>query len=516
MRYSSLRFIVGYISLFLAGLCSLAIVVLVPPSQLQIIRLDQTFAFLSLIYLYLALIISPLFAVFPHLPWHKQIVQSRRSIGIFSFIFALTHAFFAFFGQLHGFAGLTFLTGDYLISLILGFVALEIMLILALTSFDKAVEYLSFSRWKFIHRFVYLAGLLVLIHTVLLGTHYLNLGGFISQLTFLLVALLLMGEAIRFDRYLAKKKYITFKFGISVTGVILLVLVYMLAVYAPSAPISLGIHAQHLQLAQLAQNSALPGNTQTIPGLSGDPHLRYTVSLNHDTIQAGQPTTLNFTIYNASNGDHIKLFSLVYTKLIHLIIVNESLTYFQHLHPTQTDDGFQITTTFPTDGRYHLYIDFQPFGAIEQQMAFTVEVGNLEALPKSTQPPDTHLTKQFGNYLVSLSYPQPLQASQLSLGQQQLTFTLKDAQTKQPVTDLKPYLAAFGHLSMINEATFDFIHVHPSTITPPTPNSNGGPTVTFLPLGLYGPIKPGTYRVYAEFNPNNSLLKTEFTIRIDK
>ena len=515
MRYSSLRFIISYISLLLAGLCYVLVISFVPSNQLRIIRLDQIFAFLSLIYLYLALLISPLFTVFPQLPFHKQAVKSRRSIGIFSFIYALFHASFAFFGQLHGFAGLSFLTSDYLISLIIGFIALEIMLVLALTSFDKAIDYLSFSRWKIIHRFVYLAGLLVLIHTVLLGTHYLNLAGFIPALTFLLVALLLIGEALRFDRYLSKKKYVNSKFGISLVGVLILLTIGLLTLYVPTTPTSLGIHAQHIQLAKLAQSSPLPPNAQAIPGLNGDPHLRYTVSLNHDTIQAGQPTNLNFTVYNASSGEKVKLFSLVYTKLIHLIIVDESLTYFQHLHPTQTEDGFQITTTFPTDGSYHLYINFQPYGAIEQQMAFTVVVGDKDALPKSTQSPDTTLTKQFDQYLVTLAYPQPLTAGQLSLGQQELAFTLKDAKTKRPVTDLKPYLAAFGHLSMINEATFDFIHVHPSTLTPPAPNSSGGPTVKFLPLGLYGPITPGIYRVFAEFNPDNSLLTTEFTIKIN-
>ena len=39
--------------------------------------------------------------------------------------------------------------------------------------------------------------------------------------------------------------------------------------------------------------------------------------------------------------------------------------------------------------------------------------------------------------------------------------------------------------------------------------------VIFLPLGLYGPIKPGVYRVFAQFNPNNNLFTSNFTVTVE-
>jgi hypothetical protein len=105
-------------------------------------------------------------------------------------------------------------------------------------------------------------------------------------------------------------------------------------------------------------------------------------------------------------------------------------------------------------------------------------------------------------------------SQEISIGQQLLGFTFKNAKTKQPITTLKPYLDAFGHLVMINEKTFDYIHVHPNILAVPSPDQNAGPTIEFLPLGIYGPIKPGIYRVFAQFNPNGQLMVADYTIEI--
>ncbi len=202
---------------------------------------------------------------------------------------------------------------------------------------------------------------------------------------------------------------------------------------------------------------------------------------------------------------------------MHLIIVNSELTYFTHIHPIQDTSDFVITTKFPSHGVYHLYVDFQPLGAIEQQFAFTVPVGVKETdiTNSANLPIDTALTKTFGDYEVSLATSGPLKASAMTLGQQKLIFTLKAAKTKQPITTLKPYLASFGHLVMINQTSYDYLHVHPTNTTAPPPNANGGPQVEFLPIGIYGPFKPGAHRVFAQFNPDGNLFTADFTVQVD-
>lgn len=341
---------------------------------------------------------------------------------------------------------------------------------------------------------------------------------------FVLGAILLILGARHFDSYLDKK------FGFSPRAGLLFIIVviifsilfgYLLLPQRTDSSL-FNIHAQHLQLAKQAKNgtiggvniSSLPG-AATNPGLIGDPTRRFSVSFNQpQNISPNQDVTLDFQVFDANTGNEQDLFNFVYSKVVHLVIVDNELNYFNHIHPTQTGSHFQITTQFPHPGRYHLYLDFQPLGAIEQQFGFTLNVGAVNQPAQATEPPDKTFTKTFGDYTVSMVPATPMKASDLSIGNQTVTFALSDAKTLKPITTLKPYLAAYGHLVLINEKSYEYIHVHPTNLFPPTPDSNGGPTVEFLPLGLYGPIKPGVYRLFAQFNPDNNLFTADYTVEV--
>jgi hypothetical protein len=193
--------------------------------------------------------------------------------------------------------------------------------------------------------------------------------------------------------------------------------------------------------------------------------------------------------------------------------VDDKLEYFNHIHPQLVGTDFEITTKFPKNAFYHLYADFQPRGAIEQQMAFTLNVGGVQAA-KATTAPDSSLIKTFGSYQVTLDTTGPLRASEMSLGKQIVSFTIKDAKTGAEITTLEPYLATFGHLVMINQETYDYLHVHPYNLQKPAAGSTFGPKVDFLPLGIYGPIKAGTYRAFGQFKHDNKLFVADFTLKV--
>jgi len=484
---------------------------------LQIIRLTQVYALTAVTLLYIVLLAGPFCYTFQQLPFRGKYLKARRALGVSTFYFGLLHASLAFFGQLGGFEGLGFLNGTYLLAISLSFTALCILALMATTSFDYMIAKLTFKKWKLLHRFVYLAGIFILIHALMLGTHFQDLSGAIPQIFFIALAFLLILEGRRIDAFIEKKFIEIPKFGfitLLITGGILARFILYFLPTSSTAGLSFGIHSQHIQQAKDAQqNASLPSNLANVPGLKGDRTRRFTVSFDHpDIIQPNTDVPLTFKVSDASSGNRTQIFQKVYDKLLHLIIVDDSLTYFTHIHPDQTEQGFSITTQFPKEGTYHLYVDFQPLGATEQQFAFTLTVGTTRATTPQTKP-DTNLTKKFDLYQVTLTYPKPLQASLLSIGQQTLTFTVKN-EKGQPVTTLKPYLAAFGHLVMINQSTFDYLHVHPKNTTPPKANGNGGPDVEFMPLGLYGPIKPGIYRVFAQLNPDNKLITTDFTVEI--
>lgn len=515
----------------LAGSIGLSVIIylwimLTIQGSTQIVRLVDIYGFLSLIYLYLSLLAGPFCYRFRWFLFREKYLKARRALGVGVFYFALLHTCFSFFGQLDGFAGLEFLGGKYLFAVIVGFIALIIFSLLAITSFDYAVTKLSFPKWKLLHRFIYLAGILVLIHSLMLGIHYSNLSSITTQITFIAIVFLLALEEPRFYQYIShvipRSPIPEIIRSLLITVFILIIIWFIVAnaTLSSNKGVSFDIHAGHRQLAQQSlqqsqQNAS--GNKNNLPGLNGDRTKRYTVSMSPEPAnpQPNQNVTIRFKVYDASSGNRVTHFRILYAKPMHFIVVTSDLTYFTHNHPILDKGDFVITTKFPKDDLYHLYISFQPFGGIEQQIGFTLPVGQVPTnVAVAKKSPYADQIKTFGDYTVSVDTHGVLEAQAMSAGFQKISFTLKDTKTRKPVTTLKPYLASFGHLTMIKQDSFDFIHVHPYSLITPSPNAIGGPTVDFLPIGIYGPFKPGIYRVFAEFNPDNHLLNADFTIQV--
>lgn len=246
-KTTHVRLIVIGCTLFLSLAIFLATTASISEPRLQIIRLTQLYALTAITYLYLTLLASPLIRVFPKLPHAGMYIHARRALGLSVFYFATLHASFAFFGQLGGFAGLPFLNEKYLLAITLSSTALFILFIMAIISWDGAIQRLGFKKWKFIHRFVYLAGFLILIHALMLGTHFANLSGVIPQILFLGVSLLLFLEALRVDASLQKKFHFSSKFKIATFLTAGLTIAFHVLQFFPCMPLSLSIHQMHVQ-----------------------------------------------------------------------------------------------------------------------------------------------------------------------------------------------------------------------------------------------------------------------------
>jgi len=271
----------------------------------------------------------------------------------------------------------------------------------------------------------------------------------------------------------------------------------------PDKPIDTS-NAHNLHVKQAQQNAAS----------TAVPSKRFSVSFSHSpNPKPKQKVQLTIEVYEANTGAKVKKFNLFEEKLMHLIIVDSSWEFFNHIHPEFKDGKFVIETEFPKDGMYHLYTDFEPAGATEQQYGFSLDVGNATHEQKDWK--EDLSTKKIDNYEVSVKLPQKLKAKDMTVGKQTIKFSFKDINTNQPFDNLKPYLGAFGHLVMINTKTYDYVHVHPIDQSKAAYGGSGGPDVDFNPLGITGPITPGTYRTYAQFNPDDKLIVAEFTLVVE-
>ncbi len=92
----------------------------------------------------------------------------RQSVGIATGVFTMLHVFVFIYSE-------SFLSIFSRAELILGFLAFLIILSLTMTSNKKAMKLLK-RRWKRLHRWVYLAVLLVMLHLIILDHSWLVYG----------------------------------------------------------------------------------------------------------------------------------------------------------------------------------------------------------------------------------------------------------------------------------------------------------------------------------------------------
>lgn len=135
-------------------------------------ELVRIYGFTSLYLLFLTLTPGLVRAYFPHFILDSLLIKSRRALGVNTFIFGLVHGLIAFIYYYSGsWQKISTLPLAYQIAFYLASAALIIFTLLAITSFDKIVEIITFQKWKILHRFIYLAFLMIVLHAFIRGTH---------------------------------------------------------------------------------------------------------------------------------------------------------------------------------------------------------------------------------------------------------------------------------------------------------------------------------------------------------
>lgn len=487
-----------------------------PNNELKNIRLTQLFALTALSLIYFTLLPSPLYAAFPLLPFKPIYIKARQALGISAFLFASLHATVSFFKLLKGFEGLAFLSRNYFNAVMLGFTALCILSILALTSFNTIHAKLG-RFWKPLHRSLYAAGILILLHATQIGTHFAVLSDTLPQIIITAVILLLILEIIRIDLFVNKKLSFIPRYALAVVLLISLGTSYFLYFddYI-SGKKSGSIHATHESIPQ----GQTPSNTMNHAGMmaGADGTNKFKVETeNLANVPINEEFTQKFQIINTDTNTPVSVFNIIHEKEMHTIIVDSTLNYFSHIHPTREDSTFTLNTSLPESGQYLTYLDYQPFGFNEQNSVFPLNAGKVtNQAPKNTSSLDAQKTKTVGNnneYKAKLKYTSPLTAQNISTGQQSIKFSLSDAATGQPLKDLEPYLGAFGHLIMINRDTYEYIHIHPTELTT-DPAKRGGPDIEFKVMTMQKIISAGTYRLFAEFKKNNEIFLVDYTVAV--
>ncbi|MEU4119600.1 hypothetical protein AB0F71_34525 [Kitasatospora sp. NPDC028055] len=217
----------------------------------------------------------------------------------------------------------------------------------------------------------------------------------------------------------------------------------------------------------------------------------YTLSVDSPFVTAGSPTDLRFRILG-TDGRPVTAYQQEHEKELHLIVAPRDLSTFQHLHPSLGADGtWSATAAVPAAGEYRVFADFTPAGADEGLTlgADLHAAGDLRPAPL----PDTGRTVTVDGYTVTLGGDLAPDRSS------HLTLTISKDGT--PVTDLQPYLGAYGHLVALRAGDLAYLHVHPDTTTP-------GPGIGFTTTAPSG----GSYRLFLDFQHQGTVHTAAFTV----
>ena len=199
------------------------------------------------------------------------------------------------------------------------------------------------------------------------------------------------------------------------------------------------------------------------------------------------------------DGKPVTAYDVEHDKKMHLIVVRRDLSGFRHVHPELRPDGvWEVESPLGEPGSYRAFADFKPTGGSAQVLTLDAEAPGTATERPLPAPSDT---AEVDGYTVTLDGT--LTAGRTS----ELTLTVnKDGK---PVTDLQPYLGAYGHLVALRKDDLAYLHVHPEG-APGDGKTASGPDITFFAEAPTG----GDHRLYLDFQHEGQVRTAEFTVHV--
>jgi rRNA maturation protein Nop10 len=212
----------------------------------------------------------------------------------------------------------------------------------------------------------------------------------------------------------------------------------------------------------------------------------------------GEEVTLSMTPKIKDKPTEQVPLDVEHTKKIHLIVVSDDLSWFDHIHPELNADGsYTVKEKFPTPGKYTLFADYKPSGAnhtvdyLNVTVAGTVPPAKAYGVDKLTGAAgdgfSVSLTPEGGKFLTNMAMH--INGVMMLNGKEVDVNTLED------------YLGAKAHMVVVSLADKKYLHVHPSV--------EGGK------FDLHTTFeKPGVYRGWIQFQSKGKVYTSDFVMNV--
>ena len=238
----------------------------------------------------------------------------------------------------------------------------------------------------------------------------------------------------------------------------------------------------------------------------------------------GRASELDIVQYDKGSSTPIERYDLDQTRPMHLVIVRDDFRKFMHVHPELRDGHFVIPVALDAGHRFYAYADSVPHDdGMQQVFRFVLQAGapppKLDTAVAASSPSTTA-----GPYDVALA------TTRITANHpEEVVATIERA--GHIADDLHPYLGAAAHAVFINASSLNYVHVHPTPLSPNAVPNESEPMagmamgkhheMPVLPNGetLAGrmalaipPLPRGTYKMWLQFRGGSSLFVAPFTI----
>jgi hypothetical protein len=225
----------------------------------------------------------------------------------------------------------------------------------------------------------------------------------------------------------------------------------------------------------------------------------YRIEADETLLAVGSAAPFTFRIAGP-DGETVRDYVASHERELHFILVGSDLGSYAHLHPERGADGtWSVGLPALAAGTYRAFADFTVTDGPELTLGLDLAVSGDAVFAPLPAPSATATVE---GYDVTITGSPAAGAST----EVELTVT-KDGQ---PVTDLQPYLGAFGHLVAIRSGDLAYLHVHPLGDSPHDDAARGGPSVRFA---VEVP-SPGDYRLFFDFSHGDGVHTAAFTVQV--
>lgn len=227
--------------------------------------------------------------------------------------------------------------------------------------------------------------------------------------------------------------------------------------------------------------------------------------LPQDAISPGKPARVMAKLIDLKTRSIITddQLNIVHTKKFHLLVIDPTLTDYQHIHPqpTETPGVYSFTFTPKLSGGYRAWADITP-AATGKQLFASADLANPRG--GNINKAETNQATLDG-YTFTLSFDAPPSVGNASMGTIHIT-----NKKGTPVTSLQPVMGAFAHVVSFSEDFRSVIHTHPMGKEPESNTERGGPDLMFH----LEPKKAGFIKLFAQVMIDNKELFVPFGINV--